>query len=174
MTRVLICAFLMVPAFFQTSTFADEEKGRPVALQATASFASVRPSLLGTNVHFATLLRPAIDKWILIGPRLGFQWGTDSALTRWDIFAGVEGTLWVFNVIGAGMGFDLMAPSYESRPGLGRVNLPVRFRIEPHLAMRIQHLGERGAMACRIGIPYDTRYQWGIFLGLSFQFNAIW
>jgi hypothetical protein len=91
-----------------------------------------------------------------------------SQSTRLDLNLGVDETLWLVNMFGPGMALDLVAPST-----MGGEGVSVHFRIEPNFAVRVKRLGDVGALAVRIGVPYDSHYQWGLQLGVTLQMKGV-
>jgi hypothetical protein len=163
-------------ASIERSLLAADESVSPYSSihgQLTASLTNSPVSTLGGQFEAAGLFRPFSSKPnMTFGPRAGVLWMGNTAPYPVDLQIGAEGTLWVMNKVGIGLGSDLMIPQ-----GLNSLEDKTRqsthYRFGPYLAIRLQPFRKEGAWAIRMGMPYDTRSQWGIQAGVSLQLNGV-
>jgi hypothetical protein len=139
-----------------------------LSTQIEVSGLTTEPSLLGGEGALAEFISVGD---LFIGPKLGFLYASGSAQTRSDGHVGLEAILFSMNAIGVGFSADLIKSFSVSPSSLDSNYDPaLRYRIEPHLTLRFKHLGEKGALALRLGLPYDTRYHLGVRVGIAIQF----
>lgn len=128
-----------------------------------------KPSAYGGETFVTGQFRLLAERAIWIGPKAGalIAWA-DADRARFDLNWGISETTWFVNAIGSGLDLEVVVPSTITGE-----ESSVHFRIVPNLAVRAIRLGEEGALAVRLGVPYDTRYKWGIQAGVTFQFNGV-
>jgi len=162
--RVATAAMILISIFTLASSGAPSlARASEVTPVLAASMLSA-PSLGGELT--AALMIPAIEEhgWVA-GPRLnliGLSSSSTSA-SRFEAAIGGETVLWMLNAFGPGIAVDAIAPT-TAQQGVG-------FRVEPSLTTRFAKYGEQGAWAIRLGAPWDSRFSWGIKVGLSLQFS---
>lgn len=127
------------------------------------SWVKVRPSLTGYEAMAALHAQPFQGRWVRLGPRVGYLRASENGATRSEWNLGGEGLIWFLNAIGPGLALDWVLPSHSSLQASSSV------RVEPFLALRIFGIGQEGALGVRMGALYDTAFQWGFRLGLSFE-----
>jgi hypothetical protein len=104
------------------------------------------------------------ERSLYIGPKLGVLLeGDQTSSSRLSLQAGGEGVLWFVNAIGLG----------ASMEAIGDFSRTTRFRLDPFVAVRLLRFQREGAWAVRVGVPYDTRYQWGVQVGVTLQPSGI-
>lgn len=172
----LVTALLAV--FFAPFSQAAEREASPVrgeghTWQVMSSIASVGPSSYGLDLGGAILLAPVETLPLWLGPRVVGMIAYGSTLSRAEVGLGGEGTFWLANAIGPGFAVDWIAPSWVLS-GAERANVSAaHFRLEGMTSIRLKRAGEGGAWGARIGIHYDTRYQWGARIGMAIQLGGV-
>lgn len=128
-----------------------------------------KPSAYGGEAWVTGQFRLLPERAIWIGPKAGalLAWGEGSR-TRFDLNWGISETTWFVNAVGSGLDLEVVAPSHITGEDSG-----VHYRIIPNLAVRAIRVGEEGALAIRLGVPYDTHYKWGIQAGVTLQLNGV-
>jgi hypothetical protein len=161
LSSVLVSALLMVPSS------AAHALAQP-DLQIMGSLVLVNPSAVGGEGGASLLFAPIEGHPFMLGPKVTFLAAQGNGQTRLDLNTGIEGTVWLVNAIGPGLAFDVVAPSNISGQGSS-----IHFRMEPNLAVRLLHARDSGAWAVRVGLPYDSGYQWGLQLGVTLQLSGL-
>jgi hypothetical protein len=136
--------------------------------QIEASFLTSRPGAFGGEMAAALLYQPLTDRNLLFGPRLSVRGLSGSTGAIAGLQAGIEGNLWVANALGPGFAFDFVGPLGE-----GASWQPPGWRAQGFALARFKRYEKDGAWAGRVGVSYDSRYQWGFLAGVSLQFSGV-
>ncbi|MGK5084224.1 hypothetical protein WDW37_13090 [Bdellovibrionota bacterium FG-1] len=156
-------------AFVYADTSTAQAMGAtPSAIQVTTSFVSVEPSSLGIETGLSLLFQPFVEHEWVVGPKASVLFATGQGKTRFDLNSGIDSIFWVANAFGPGLALDVVAPSSISGEDGG-----ARFRIEPNLAVRFKRFQDEGAWGLRLGVPYDSRFKWGVQVGLTLQLGGV-
>ena len=101
------------------------------------------------------------DRAFELGPRVGFLTAGGAGQDRQALYLGAQGSMWIFNLFGPGLGVDWVAASPLERD---------HYRVEPTLDTRLVHVGTTGALALRLGVPYEQSLRWGFQAGVTLEF----
>jgi hypothetical protein len=146
------------------------DEGMGPTWTAGAFMVAGKPDALGTEIALGMQLKPLAGRSLYVGPRVsGIYAAAEKGATRWDLNVGVGETLWLVNAIGSGVDLDAVVVSQ-----LTGQDIPVHFRVTPHLSVRTLAFGREGAWSIRLGVPYDTHYKWGVQAGLVLQLNGVY
>lgn len=126
-----------------------------------AAYLHQRSSESALELGMAGLVFLDTDRALELGPRVGFLTAGGAGLNRQSWYLGAQGSMWIFNLFGPGLGADWIASSSLERD---------HYRIEPMLDTRLVHVGTRGALALRIGVPYEQSLGWGFRAGVTLEF----
>lgn len=105
------------------------------------------------------------EREIWVGPRVGVLWNSQGK-SEFSFPIGLQSELWFVNALGIGLRTDVVIPFFMDQR-------PLSFRISPLFLLRVLHLGETGALAVNLAIPYDTHQKWNVQLGLSLQLGGL-
>jgi hypothetical protein len=142
--------------------------------QFSGSFVTVNPSSNGGELGAALLFEVSQNRSLWIGPRLGGMWVGGPVESRVDFQFGLDSYLWMMNAIGLGLEVSAIDPSrVYANADMGGFNNSVHYRINPHLSLRFLHFQKEGAWAFKLGVPYDSLYQWGFQVGVSLQLSGV-
>ncbi len=81
-------------------------------------------------------------------------------MTDFDALTGAEGVLWVANALGPGLSANWVVAKPD-------------YIVEGFIAARLAGYRKKGAWSARLGTFYDSRYQWGLKLGLALEFSGV-
>ncbi len=169
-------AVFLTPAMLMHPSHADEDlpelSSNPQsvngAIQLVASVVRVKPNAWGGEAGMALLLQPLDGVPWYFGPKATALLARGDGRTRFDLNSGLETTFWFANAIGIGGSAEVVAPS-----SISFENLSTHFRFSPQWTVRLARLGDDGAWAVRLAVPYDTHFGWGVSLGCVLQMGQI-
>jgi hypothetical protein len=137
---------------------------RSFHLRGDVNYVVPRNSENAMELGAAGLIFPIAGKEIEMGPRLNFLTASLNGQTRHTWYVGFQSGVWIMNAFAPTLGVDWVASSALDRD---------HYRVEPMVDIRVVHLGNDGALAVRLGVPYEEATQWGFRIGITVQMSAL-
>ena len=136
----------------------------PFSTEITGSWIASSRSYKEAEFQSAFLFSSNAAHSFLVGPRLGIYLVNDNLRNRVDLQLGGVCVLWFMNVVGLGLGVDVLTHPESSW---------IHAQMNPFIETRLLHYKSTGAWALRLGVLYDSLYRWNGQVGVSLQFDGI-
>lgn len=127
-------------------------------LRGDAEYVHPRDSENGFELGLGAFAAPVAESGAELGPRIAYQKTNRTGEARHSWILGAQAEVWIFNVTAPGLEVDWMTDAH--------------YRIEPFFDLRLMHLGAEGALAIRVGGPYEQQLGWGFLAGITLQLNG--
>ena len=163
--QIVYAVLSLLPGQLATSfeVKADQEKSDPTLVSLLWSGGT--PSGFSGELGLSRLFRVSPEKNLWIGPRIATLFNSFGG-NELSFPVGVQGQVWLLNVVGISLQAEIIIPYF-----LGQ--LPISYRMTPAGTIRVCHLGENGALALQLALPYDTHRKWYVEAGIVIQWGGI-
>lgn len=124
-----------------------------------ASYVHPRDSENGFETGLGVFLYPLTGTAWETGLRGAYSGMSRAGQSRHSWILGLQENFWIVNLAGPGLQVSWVSTSH--------------YRVEPLVDIRLMHLGSDGAVAFRVGAPYEQQLGWGVAAGVTFQLSGL-